>query len=463
MMREERLIVRPFEDLRILDYKSTQVVNEHARAEVRGRIPFERGDDYIKAGKQQIWAQVVAISEGEESIVFYGVIEQLQIEITDRTCIVILSLCSGTQLMDYKEHIRSFQNDNFMYSSLLDICSREYEEPGRIMTEGNGKRIPHFIMQYKETDWEFIKRLAAMNHTVIFADCSTRGEKYHFGIPDRKIDSEETLSEYRTRYDMQEYWYKKSRGLPIRTEDTMSYILESREAHKLGEKRSIDGKEVFTWKIESSLKGNELYHTCYMKPRSGFQTASYNNKQMAGVSLLGKVTKVKNEEVQIKIHCDENKEQAGVCWYSFSTVYSSPDGTGWYCMPEIGDTVRLYFPTNKEEDAYVASAYHEGGAVLRTRPECKFWRNKEGKEIRLSPERILLTNNDGTYIELSDEDGIQIVSQGCVTISAEESLVISSSKSSIELKAPERIKLLQGDTELDLGGNIGMQGAKVML
>ena len=456
-MREERLIVRPFEDLRILDYKSTQVVNEHARAEVRGRIPFERREDYIKVGKRQTWAHVAAISEGEESILFYGVIEQLQIEINDRTCIVVLNLCSGTQLMDYKEHIRSFQKDDFTYNSLLDTCSKEYEEPGMIMTEGKGKRIPHFIMQYKETDWEFIKRLAAMNHTVIFADCFTRGEKYHFGIPDREFDTEETLSEYRTRYDIQEYLYKQGRGLSIHTEDTMSYIWESREIHKLGERRTMDGREVFIWKIESSLKGNELYHTCYMKTRSGFQTASYNNKQMAGVSLLGK------EEVQIKIHSDENKERAGVCWYSFSTVYSSPDGTGWYCMPEIGDTVRLYFPTNKEEDAYVASAYHEGGAELRTHPECKFWRNKEGKEIQLAPDRILLTNNDGTYIELSDDEGIEIVSEGSVTVRAGGSLSIISSNSSIEMSAPKKIRLKQGSTEMNLGGDLSMQGAKIRL
>ena len=462
-MREERLIVRPFEDIRILDYKSIQVVNEHARAEVRGRVPFERREDYIKVGKRQTWAQVIALSEGDESIVFYGVIEQLQIEINDGICTVDISLCSGTQLMDYEEHIRSFQKENLTYSSLLDTCSQGYEEPAKIMTEGKGREIPHFIMQYRETDWEFIKRLAAMNHTVIFADCSTRGEKYHFGIPDRKPDSEEIPGEYRFNYDMQEYWYKKSRGLTIHTEDTISYILESREFHKLGERRVIDGKETFIWKIECSLRGNELYHTCYMKPYAGFQSTLYRNKYISGVSLLGMVTKVRNEKVQIKIYSDENKDKSGFCWYSFSTVYSSPDGTGWYCMPEIGDTVRLYFPTSREEDAYVASAYHEGGAGRRTNPECKFWRNKEGKEIHLAPDHILLTNNDGTYIELSDDDGINIVSEGSVTVRAEGNLSISSSGASVEMSAPKKIRLRQGGTEMNLGGDLSMQGAKIRL
>lgn len=462
-MREERLIVRPFEDFRILDYKAIQEVNEHAKATVKGRIPFGRREDYIKAGKHQTWVQVAAVSEEDESILFYGVIEQLQIEVSDETCTVELSLCSGTQLMDYKEHIRSFQKDTLTYNNLLDVCHQEYDEPARIMIEGSGKKIPHFIMQYRETDWEFMKRLAAMNHTVMIADCSTKGEKYHFGIPDRKSDSEETLSEYVTRYDMQEYWHKKSCGLTIHTEDTMSYIWESREVHKLGERRIIDGRDVSIWKIESNLKGNELYHTCYMKSRSGFRTISYNNKYMAGVSLLGKVSKVEDEKVQIRILSDENKGKSGFCWYSFSTVYSSPDGTGWYCMPEIGDTVRLYFPTNREEDAYVASAYHEEGAELRTNPDCKFWRNKEGKEIQLAPNRILLTNNDGTYIKLSDDEGIEIVSEGSVTVRASGSLSISSSGSSIEMSAPQKIRLRQGGTEMDLGGDLKMQGARIKL
>ena len=74
-------------------------------------------------------------------------------------------------------------------------------------------------------------------------------------------------------------------------------------------------------------------------------------------------------------------------------------------MPEIGDKIRLYFPAEQEKQAYAVSAYHEGNASLRTDPACKFWRNKEGKEIQLSPGKILLTNNNGTYIEWSDAEG----------------------------------------------------------
>ena len=172
---------------------------------------------------------------------------------------------------------------------------------------------------------------------------------------------------------------------------------------------------------------------------------------------------VKDEEVKIQLCCDENQEGTGARWFSFSSIYSSGDGSGWYCMPEPGDLVRLYFPTAKEEEAYVISSFHEDGAALRTKPAHKFWRNKEGKEIRLSPERILITNNDGTSIELSDEEGIEIISENSVTIRAGNSLSISSSDSSIELDASRRIRMKQGDTEMTLGGDIFMQGGRIRL
>ncbi len=462
-MKEERLIVRPFEELRILEYASVQQTNEHAQARVKGWIPFGKKEDYIRAGEKLIWVQVFAVSGNQERILFYGVLEKVHLDVQNQTCMAELCLCSGTRLMDVDEHTRSFQEEKLPYSELLDVCNRGYENAARIMAEGKGKVIGRFLMQYRETDWEFIKRLAAMNHTTVFADCLTKGEKYHFGIPDRKAETGADTGEYRIRQEMSEYWFKKENNVFIRPEDTISYIWEDREPHKLGEKQQIEGKEYHIWKIESSLRGNELYHTCYMKTRPGFQVPAYDNPGLAGVSLMGKVIKVKDEEVKIQLCCDENQEGTGARWFSFSSIYSSGDGSGWYCMPEPGDLVRLYFPTAKEEEAYVISSFHEDGAALRTKPAHKFWRNKEGKEIRLSPERILITNNDGTSIELSDEEGIEIISENSVTIRAGNSLSISSSDSSIELDASRRIRMKQGDTEMTLGGDIFMQGGRIRL
>jgi len=194
-----------------------------------------------------------------------------------------------------------------------------------------------------------------------------------------------------------------------------------------------------------------------------FRMPVQNNYRLSGASLFGIVKAVRGEKVQIEIFNDENKNKTGIRWFPYATVYSSGDGTGWYCMPEPGDKIRLYFPNEHDREAYAVSAYHEAGADLRKNHKCKFWRNREGKEIQLAPGRILLTNNNGTYIELSDADGIDIVSTGHVTLSAGETLRISSSGSSIEMSAPNKVRLKQGDTEMSLGGDLNMRGAQIKL
>ena len=132
-------------------------------------------------------------------------------------------------------------------------------------------------------------------------------------------------------------------------------------------------------------------------------------------------------------------------------------------MPEPGDRIRLYFPTEKETEAYAAGAYHEGDGGLRTNPACKFWRNKDGKEIQLSPGRILITNNNGTYIELSDTEGITMASGGSVTVHAGGALSISSASAGIVFNADKKISLIQGGTAMDLGGDLHLSGAQIKL
>ena len=53
-MREERLIVKPFEDFRLLEYHAFQEMNHHARAELTGSIPYVKKEEYIKAVRHKL-------------------------------------------------------------------------------------------------------------------------------------------------------------------------------------------------------------------------------------------------------------------------------------------------------------------------------------------------------------------------------------------------------------------------
>ena len=379
-MREERIVVHPFEELKVETYQGFQQINEHATVKISGQIPYDKKDEYMQNPGHELWVRVAAVTqENAETILMNGVVEKIQMQIKGRTCRMKLEIASGTILMDCEKKTRSFQNIDFMYSDLLDVCNGQYEDAASIMTVAKGASIGQFIMQYRETDWNFIKRLASMNHTALVTDCRIYGEKYYFGLPETGNTISGDTVEFTSHCDMEEYWKKKDCGLSVTPLDTTSYIWESREIYYLGECGVIDGHQQFIWRIETEMKGSELYHTYYARPKSGFQMPVWYNGGVSGASLLAVVRGVKGEKVQMEIIEDENKQGAGAYWFPYATVYSTPDGTGWYSMPEIGDKIRIYFPTEMDRDAYAASAYHEGGAGLRNMPEKKFWRNKEGK------------------------------------------------------------------------------------
>ena len=52
MMREDKIIVYPFKEVIVLDYQAVQETNEHAQAEIKGRIPFDKKNEYIAMGRK---------------------------------------------------------------------------------------------------------------------------------------------------------------------------------------------------------------------------------------------------------------------------------------------------------------------------------------------------------------------------------------------------------------------------
>lgn len=455
-MREKRIQVKPFEMLSILDYVGRQMVNEHGSVMVIGIIASEKKDEYIKKAASETWVQVVAFDEmDEETTLFCGILTNFKVTEEGSGCMMELCLCTGTKLMDYEKHTRSYQKDSYTYDQIVKERNSDYEDADTIFTKGKGNAISGFMLQYEETDWTFLKRLASTLNTVLVPDCGDQGERYYFGVPNKQADCEPEVEGYTT---IQDYVLSENG----KAEMKLCYIIESRMILSLGSCTVFKGNQFSVWKIESRWKGDELLHQYHLKPQADFWTARQYHEAIIGLSLMGTVKAVKGEQVQIQITKDENKE-SGQRWFDFSTVYSSPEGAGWYCMPEAGDTIRLYCPSEDESEAYVISAVHENtGNGIRTNPKHKIWRNPQGKEIRMTPENILLTNNDGMSVELSDGAGIKIKSNASISIQASDHISLNSN-ASLEMVAANKIVLKQGDTTMELADGIKLSGAKINL
>lgn len=459
-MKIIKINIDPFELISVYTYKGIFQVNEHGYVSISGLIPSNKYEEYIQKAMTETWVQINGTDEnGDNNPLFYGILKNFKIIPNSDGYILRLLIYTGTKLMDYTEHNRSFQKADITYKKAAECCYKDYSLSGMIMNEGRGSELPGFIMQCGETDWDFLKRLASILHTVLVPSYNVPGNKFFFGIPDIRAEGNLDSENYTIHQTEETFFSSDMKSC----EKLFSYVVKSREVFGLGNCVPFNGKNLYIWRMETMLEGNELWHTYYLIKKSSIHTPRIYNNKVIGMSLMGRIENVEGEQVAISIDTDENYK-SGTRWFPFSTIYSSPDGTGWYCMPEVGDAVRLYFPTADEAEAYVTSAYHENeGGGLRTNPENKIWRNKTGKEIRLTPDKILVTNNKGMSVELADHRGIKIVSNSSVTIEAADDISISSSNSNLEMAASSKIELKQGSTKMQLSEGIKLSGATIKM
>lgn len=450
-MRDEMIRVRPFEFIDYLEIKGSQAFGSHGTLRIKGHITAEKEQEYISLMTDETWVHVDAVTyDGITKNVFKGIIWDADIEKVGETCVLTLNLVTGSYLMDTVRHIRSFQDDGISYGSMLGTITEEYPNSAYKMTAGQGSTIPGFVLQYNETDWEFAKRLASHFETDIYPDSAYEGTKIYFGEPDTGAGAEITTNEY---------------SVTKRNQETYSYTVRWRELFHMGECVQFNGMPVWVAGIDTELDGSELYHTYHLVQRNEIKTKGRYNEKCVGASLTGKVLAVDKDKVQVELEKDENKDHAGKRWFLYATPYSSPDGTGWYCMPEVGDQIRLRVPSDHEGEAYVISSVHMDTAngAERQNPDFKSIMNKQGKEILFTPKSLIMTNNAGMSIEILDDEGIKIMSDKDITISAADSIEITSATSKLELYAKENLLLQQGDTQLTMDGQMRVNGARLNL
>ena len=451
-MRAELLEINDFNFIDIQEFYSELKPNKHGKAIIGGTIRGDKKEEYLLSGGKV--TQIIAKTyEGNSIVLFCGIITSCNIKSNGDVHYMTLGLMTQSILMDGKEHIRTFQNAGVSYRDIIDIIIESYNNSAFIMTSGDDKKTQGFMCQYKETDWEYLKRLAFSTNTVIYPDYSVEGVKFFIGLPSRQ---EKLLrSEY---YEL---------GVDSGDESLLNsgkayYKVAVREHYEIGERLTFFGETQAVVARVSRLEHREVINEYILMKESDVKTKAYQNEKLIGAALFAKVCQVENELVKVSIDDDEN-DSDDKAFLNYATVYSSPEGGSWYCMPEVGDRVIVKFPDANEQNVYVQNAFHVGSAGGRDNPEIKFFKNKEGKEIRLSPESVLITDNNGSSIELKDDKGISIKSSGMISIAAKTEVLIESSNAGISLISPTSVQITQNGTQIEMNDGITHQGSKVYL
>jgi len=443
-MRETRLICDRFNFISILEVAGKKAVNQHASFYVKGHIDTD-GDEYVIHSSAGQSVTFTAFDRESEKKIFDGIISEIKIHTENEMRILYVNVTSRSVLMDIDPEIRTFQDSNMTYKTVTDRMGEASPSFNFMWPTHGSNPIGYMTVQYNITDWEYAKQLSGRLGTVVIADYLLDNPYISIGMPKRPAKPGINAISYTIKKDVKRFRNARSNGR-FTERDAISYVVKSREIFDLCDPIPFLDLSLYVYAIDTRYEGDQLVHYYTLKEESGFYTEEVFNKDLIGASLRGTVKEIKEDKVRVDIYDDVVQTEHK--WFLYATPFSQPDGFGWYFMPEIGDEIRLQFPSEKENDAYVSSAVHITHGN-RSDPEVKFIRTVYGQIIQFDPERILIDDGEGSRVEIHKERGILLETDKVVNVDAEDEIIMSAA-GRVVITGMDGVVMQKGDSVISV-------------
>lgn len=420
------------------DMKVSFEINDHIKLHLTAVLKSDESIENVLNTKN------IEVYYGNNKTIFYGCITNIDVSNNEEVKEVEVEAKSMSYMLDIKSKSRSFQDGSMNINSLISNILGEYSGAKYILNLPDNP-IGELLVQYEETDWEFLKRIVSKYNRGIFTYCTTKNIEFSLGIPNKSENVDLSTVRYKVYKDLNEFSNVSQNYFSDTYEsDYITYDVESYEVLSIGDSINFMSHSFNVLDGSYEICDGILLNKYKLRNKSGLRQKREFNNKIIGSALGGEIIGVQGELVQVHLDIDSSQSTSAAKWFKFSTMSASSDGSGWYCMPEIGDSVKVYFPTNDEDESFAISAvsnYKQGAGESKDRmgdPSTKYLRTSEDKEVRLTPDGINISCNsgqsefslssDGT-LSIKSANNVNITSSGGIDISANSSFLINAGES----------------------------------
>jgi len=459
-------LVSPYEIQTLHNLTLTQTVNDHARLLITGFIPAQQKDSCMQLASSSDRIELYQKRKGQrQQALFKGQVTELAIRMVMGVYQIELEAVSLTFSMDCKEKYRSFQHDKMTYQAMLKKVLEDYSGADAIDTVTNATPIKQFILQYKETDWQFLQRMASHFRTVLVAAVDADNPKFWFGLPEGRIEKL-SVANYTILKDRSKFLHIKHNDIewPIEEQETVAYVIESKKTLKLGDRVQLQDKELVIAKSIARMKQGILTYEYHLLFEKGIRQDRQSIHLLPGTAIEGMVLEVKKDQVRLHLRIDETQKKEEATWFPLATSYSAEGHSGFYSPPEEGDCVHLSFSTYREEEAVVRHSVRKGGDSnpKTADPKTSYWGTPKGKEMKLDPQSVTFTAKDGAvFLQLHQDSGITVQSTPSLLVKANDTITFAGKR--ISMSAAESMRLTCGSSSIVFDGNTDIQGQVVTM
>jgi hypothetical protein len=412
----------------------------------------------------------LTVNYGENNkILFKGVILNARVDQEGGLSYITVHAASASYQTDIEKNSRSFQDASMMYRKLAtDVV---YEYPGGDIDDEatEGAVLDACILQYLETDWEFLKRMASRFHAGLVPAVDFGEPKITIGIPSGVLIGKLNEFSYSVQKDLARYMdFSQNTDSEFREVDAIRFIVETDRDFDIGDHAKYMAEPLYIGRKSAKIIKGILQFRYELSTREGLSFPEFHNEHITGLSLRGRVLEVVRDKVKVCLETDESQDAKTAWEFPYASLYTAEGSGGWYCMPEKGDTVFIYFPNREERFAYAMDSIRtqnkESDKIAD--PSVKYFRTKDGKELKFSREEILITCVDSesavTRIRLDEKGGIEIATSESVNIKSDKDINIEASES-IKMSAAEQIRLKCKTGEITIDTKVDLCGKEVRI
>ena len=437
---------------KILDFQTREIPGEHARGNFRLLLSEN------ETGINGLNAPIQLCGHGNTAgALFCGYPEKVEIKEEGRYRIADVQAVSGTILLDQKKCNRVFQKKAQTYMGIANTVTADTEHSACILP-GSDMQTGGTLIQYQETDWNFLKRMASQLGLPLVPDISYYYPRFYLGLPEgEKKELGEILS-----CDMcfDGRYYAVSGKCLVDREDFICYDVVTRTSLSLGDRVTYEGRELLVSRKKTELAGGEVIFTYRLAGNSYTWVPWEDNPDYTGMSFVGFIVGTQGEQVEVAFDID--KSAAGGNSYGFAPA----TGNLMYCMPQKGTKTALYIGNGDEAQGIATGCIRTNGSTCEGTgsPEKKSFRSEHGKGMDLYPQSMGLDGGETGKITFEDETGTTIESNGGLVLMAKEGIRLES-MTGIVMQGMSDIMALysEGASSLCVNGSVDMLGMRTGL
>ncbi|MDE7208035.1 MAG: hypothetical protein K2N90_12925 [Lachnospiraceae bacterium] len=258
------------------------------------------------------------IADGD-SITVYGGMQEMPIfvgSITDAEmvnrkglCCLTLKAVSHTAQWELVPESRSFQNPDASYGQVMQRVLENLPEAEIMDCVTEGAATGGFLLQYEESGWEFLVRLASCFGTFLVPDCRAEHGCAYFGIPDLGEECVLDGEDYEEMKDMDRY-YRIGCVAGILPQEHMGWEITARCDLCLATKVRFKGISTIVTGIRYDTVNGELVRTYKLCRRKGYICVPKKNPHIFGMGIPATVKERSGNCVRVHFDIDKTYDNS---------------------------------------------------------------------------------------------------------------------------------------------------------